>query len=438
MRTEFLILLFIMISLVEAVSANCPKVITLAKNLNMNLVRPSIWSQLQFDCCSASGVSCDATPSVVSINWNTLGLNGTLNSSSLPPNLIWLYLNSNLITGAIPTTWPTGIQTLYLHGNLFTGSIIALPPNVVTVWLQRNLLTGTLPNNLPASLNELHLDDNHLSGNLPDFPAGISYLYLGWYTETIHNQFSGTLRLNRPKGFEINFNLITDIVVTDRSLLAGCNLSDNPLLGNPNLANFAVCIQNNLYSPSSLPNTKMSSIFTTSKMSASSTSKTTTKTLMTTSSSTSATTPKLFTSTSSSTSTINGVQSFISSQSTSDASSTVSLTTDLASSTDIKLETLFSSNTVAVFVTNFALISQNTLTTIRNSTLNVFTENRVSYASISPIKMPFFELTLTKFFKLVVNVILVNYVFSKSPFLREIRAKYNIRGSSDRLRLSGF
>ena len=90
-----------------------------------------------------------------------------------------------------------------------------------------------------------------MSGDLPSFPSTLRHLSLG-YPGQPGNHFTGTLRLNRPIELWINDNWITDVVIQDGSVLATsgyyCDLSNNPLLGNPNILGLTRCFKNGLYS----------------------------------------------------------------------------------------------------------------------------------------------------------------------------------------------
>ena len=96
-----------------------------------------------------------------------------------------------------------------------------------------------------------------MSGDLPSFPPTLQYLGLG-LSGNPGNHFTGTLRLNRPIELYIYDNWITDVVIQDSSQIDPnyCELSNNPLLGNPNIAGLTTCTQDGLYSASLLPVTK--------------------------------------------------------------------------------------------------------------------------------------------------------------------------------------
>ena len=173
----------------------------------------AVWSSLQGDCCTASGVTC-VGQIVFMIRWTNMRLNGTINETAIPSSVSYLNLNDNE-------------------------------------------LKGSIPNGLPSALTELYLWGNQMSNDLPSFPSELKWLGLG-YPGFSGNYFTGTLRLNKPIAVEINDNWITDIVIRDSSQINSiyCDLSNNPLFGNPNLANLTMCTQIGLYSANLLPNTK--------------------------------------------------------------------------------------------------------------------------------------------------------------------------------------
>ena len=203
---------FILISISFSVSVDCSDMINLALNLGMQSQQPAIWNALQVDCCAASGITCSSLR-VTRIQWSNNGLNGTLNGTAIPQSTTFLSLEDNRITGNIP---------LYFSDELI----------------------------------DLELDGNYMTGDLPPFPSGLLYLYLGW-SGSFGNHFYGTLRLNRPLELYINNNWISNVVFQDSTALGRsgniCQLDNNPLLGNPNIANLTSCTKNGLYSANLLP-----------------------------------------------------------------------------------------------------------------------------------------------------------------------------------------
>ena len=215
MKFDTILLVILSYTTAYAVSIDCPKVIQFAKNLRVQNTQPTIWTQLQNDCCSASGITCDGVQRVTQIGWWGKGLNGFINGTAIPSSLTYLALHNNDIVGVVPS-------------------------------------------GLPSGLIECYLDGNQMSGDLPIFPSALRYLHLGWNGYP-GNHFSGTLELNRPIQLSIFDNWISDVVIQDISALAQCDLSKNPLLGNPNIAGLVICTKNGLYSAGLLPVTKSTS-----------------------------------------------------------------------------------------------------------------------------------------------------------------------------------
>ena len=198
--------LLLMSSTIYAVSIDCPNLRSFAFGLGMQSKQQAIWTQLQGDCCTASSITCDGSQHVTHIDWGNMNLNGFINGTAIPSNVMYLWLYGNVITGNIPSGLPSGLILLIVHGN-------------------------------------------QMSGDLPSFPSTLTNLALG-YPAYPGNYFTGTLRLNRPIVLLINHNLITDVVIQDSSQidLYWCDLSNNPLLGNLNIVGLTMCTKNNIYS----------------------------------------------------------------------------------------------------------------------------------------------------------------------------------------------
>ena len=372
-----------------AASVDCPVVISLARNLNLNLVQPTIWNQLQTNCCTATGVTCDSNPYVTRIIWESLGLNGTISTIVLPSNLQWLRFGLNSISGPLPTnwaSWPSSLYQVILKSNELTGNIPNTKPGTVTdFWVQDNLLTGPLPSNLLISLTELHVGSNFLSGDLPSFPASMVYLYLGWKTDScsvVCNKFTGTLRLIKPIWFTVNFNLITNIVITDISGLTNCDVSNNPLLGNPSLSSLGICSRNNLYAASLLPNTRIST-----------------------------------------TTTLKSNIKFFSNTIILAASTVQTSKGDFNS----QLENLFYPPQSAVQSNQFRQISSTKIYSMTNHNFRSEEqpERTILLVSILPTKSLSIYLTFTAFVvaKFAINLLLIGFIFSKTPIMREMKSR---------------
>ena len=234
-------------------STDCANVIQFALGLKMDVVNPTLLNQLKLDCCTPIVipaetklyVTCDSNNRVTEIRWYEMNLNGTINGTAIPIALTYISLASNLLTGSIPNSLPSSLKYLFLSDNLLTGSI---------------------PSNLPPGLTHLYVRGNFMTGDLPIFPNSLQYLRLG-FPGMRFNHFTGILRLNAPLELYINDNWISGIVIYDYSRLtsANCDLSNNPLFGNPHISNLTFCIQLSLYNASSLPitvSTAQSSVFT--------------------------------------------------------------------------------------------------------------------------------------------------------------------------------
>ena len=247
---------------IHAVSLlDCPNIINLATAMNMNVRQASIMAAIRSNCCTATGITCDGTNRVTEIDWRDKGLDGIINGTALPPMLTSLEFYLNGLSGTIPKVWPEEMRYIGLGNNNLVGSVpLNWPIGVEFLNLGSNFLTGAITSVvLPPSLVTLYIGDNMLTGDLPTFPASLQHVWLSLDAPTNFNRFSGTLTLTRPVHIIINGNYITDIIVADTTrIISGfCDISNNPLLGNSRISLLTMCRKNNLYSPSMLPNTKI-------------------------------------------------------------------------------------------------------------------------------------------------------------------------------------
>ena len=201
-------------------------ILIFATSLQLDIRQPAIMTQLRNDCCTATGVSCNGNGFVDSIYWNSRGLTGTVN-------------------------------------------VTALPPSVTILWIQYNYLTGILPNLHGTNVIDFRADSNYLSGSVSLMPPTLKYLVLGWYGNCMgagqQTHGYGKLFLYQPIEIHIVGNFITDVIIANTSNLITCDLSNTPLLGNPNVVNLTMCAKNNLYSTNlleSLLGDSKTSIFT--------------------------------------------------------------------------------------------------------------------------------------------------------------------------------
>ena len=227
---------------VLGLSVDCPNLINLASSLNVSTKQSAIWTALNIDCCATSGVIC-ASQRVTELDWHSLNLDGIFNETALPSNLKVLALWGNKLTGNIPTIFPSGLTRFDVGGNEMTGTISANFPNsVFYLSLYSNNLSGKIPSKLPTGLIALDVRSCQLSGDLPVFPIALQNFHGSG------NFFTGTLTLKVAISFEINDNMITDIQIQDITNLQSCDISNNPLLGNPRIPRLSACSQTGLYS----------------------------------------------------------------------------------------------------------------------------------------------------------------------------------------------
>ena len=327
------IVTIIFLVIVQSVSPDCPNLINFARELGIQSKQPSIWTQLQGDCCTVSSIVC-ASNRVIRINWNAIGLNGTINGTAIPSSVTHLLIFDNQISGTIPSVLPSGLITLNIYGN-------------------------------------------KLSGDIPILPSTLQYIFLG-ASGSPGNHFTGTIRVYAPLNLYINDNWITDVVIVDSSPLNACDLSNNPLLGNPNIAALTGCAKNDIYSPDLLPNTR-STFFTTT-------------TLMKTT-----------------------VMPFITTMSIPTTTLTFVFTTNIPSSisifTALAVVSMTSSTSLQILTTEMPLMTTTTISTTTNT--SVTTAVQLLFTK--------FTITLTILLRCIFSTILLTFVISKTPFLRELK-----------------
>ena len=211
-------LVVLFMAMVSAVSSDCQNVINLALGMRMDVKQPSIMSKLRTDCCSASSVSyspyvdCNTNQRVTDIDWSMMDLDGVFNGTALPSLLRTITVSQNSLVGPLPKSYPSSLFYMSVRGNSMGGDVPLFPDTLTEIRLGRNGSPG-----------------NHFTGRLY-ITGPIEYL-------------------------QINDNWITDVVILDTSQLGSCDLSNNPLLGNPNIANLGICTRNDLYSANLLPKT---------------------------------------------------------------------------------------------------------------------------------------------------------------------------------------
>ena len=233
-----------MLTTIRGVSIDCPDVINFALGIHLDLVQPTTFNLLKMDCCANNTVIRCSNSRVIALNFFRMNLNGSINGTSITSKVSELLLNFNKITGSLPDL-PPSITRLRVAVDELSGMLPAFPVNVKWVEYYNNQFNGSIPE-IPATLGTLFIDGNKMSGILPMFPASLVTLHLG-FPGNPGNKFSGLLKLYQPHDIIANDNLITDIFIHDTKNLTICDLSNNPLLGNPVLSNLTMCIQNGLY-----------------------------------------------------------------------------------------------------------------------------------------------------------------------------------------------
>ena len=239
----------------SAIKIDCPDIINLALGLGIQTAQPPIWASLQIDCCSTSGIIC-VGQRATSLNWSLKNLNGVLNGTALVAlhSLSNIDMSRNSISGSIPTNLPASLIRFSVWANQFTSTIpINLPIRLLEFDASHNRLSGGIPAVLPVGLQFLRVHNNQLSGDVPFLPFTLTDIALGWVGNPFGNHFTGFLIINAPVSVRINGNWITNVIIQDTSLLYNCDLSHNPLLGNPSIASLYMCFKNGLYSANLLP-----------------------------------------------------------------------------------------------------------------------------------------------------------------------------------------
>eukprot|EP00835_Amoeboradix_gromovi_P005857 NODE_600_length_6246_cov_0.137628.p1 type:complete len:559 gc:universal NODE_600_length_6246_cov_0.137628:3323-4999(+) len=224
-------------------------------NLGQNLISGSITSlklpvslsTLRLDSNNMNGVIPTLPDSLVYLQVQDNRLNGSL--PVLPPNLAVLAAYNNYISGYIPQTLPRTLLYLGLSANILKGPfyILSYPTRLQYVYLQMNQLTGNLNDMTGTGILEFHAYSNFFTGDVPLFPDTLKAISLGMPGYS-GNRFTGTLKLRRPSVVLINNNWITDVIIDDTTLLSQttCDLSNNPLLKNDNVASYP-CVKLGLF-----------------------------------------------------------------------------------------------------------------------------------------------------------------------------------------------
>eukprot|EP00835_Amoeboradix_gromovi_P006254 NODE_703_length_5018_cov_0.326286.p1 type:complete len:531 gc:universal NODE_703_length_5018_cov_0.326286:4405-2813(-) len=278
-------MIYVAMILVSSVSVDCPDMKILALGLRMDVKQPTLYSQLLSDCCAVTGIVC-VNSRVTGISFISKLFDGTINATAIPSTVTSIQLKSMAITGSFPLL-PSGVTMADFGSNLLTGSLPNLPASLTALYFNTNSISGPLPP-LPSGLTILSFFTNSVSGSLPSsLPVGLTSLVMGnnlmsgtvpdimpSVLRTIRfngnhfsgpiptsfatqidfqawggfNKFTGILILNKPKTFNIQDNLITDVIITDTSVMTQCVLTNNPMLESSNVAALGTkCVATGLY-----------------------------------------------------------------------------------------------------------------------------------------------------------------------------------------------
>jgi hypothetical protein len=111
---------------VFAISVDCPNVRIFAQGLGIPAKQPAIWTSLQGDCCTASGISC-TSQLVTQITWPNKLLNGFINWTAIPTGVNYLDTSNNVLTGTMPFSFPNGLSTIIISIMSFRGPFHCFP-----------------------------------------------------------------------------------------------------------------------------------------------------------------------------------------------------------------------------------------------------------------------------------------------------------------------
>ena len=112
-----------------------------------------------------------------------------------------------------------------------------------------------MPLNIPLNCLDFKIAGNTIEDVLPTLPLTLERLVINDAVYLKTNKISGSNRLTRPREIKIANSYITNIDLSDASFLDSnmCDISSNPLLGNPSILNLNVCIQTGLYANTVAP-----------------------------------------------------------------------------------------------------------------------------------------------------------------------------------------
>ncbi|KAE9460919.1 hypothetical protein C3L33_07177, partial [Rhododendron williamsianum] len=170
------ILLLLSLLLPLSSSASSPDAATMTALLSLLSPAPSGWTGT--NPCTWTGVSCDSSARVTSINLASKSISGSLPSTlNTLSHLTSLSLQNNLLSGPLPSLSNlTSLQQVYLDNNKFTSvptDFLAGLTSLQTLSLSQNagLSPWTIPDELTqsSSLTTLSASSAGIVGSVPDF-----------------------------------------------------------------------------------------------------------------------------------------------------------------------------------------------------------------------------------------------------------------------------
>ncbi|MFM9841176.1 MAG: RHS repeat-associated core domain-containing protein [Cyclobacteriaceae bacterium] len=177
------------------------------------------------------------TPNITNFGLRSTHRTGSFPNFSSAPNLFYIDLTNNELSGPLPEFAPgtlSNLKHLFLNSNQLSGSIpssIGNLTNLISLYLQYNQFTGDIPSSIGslANLTALELYSNKLTGQIPRTIGSLinlQYLYL-W-----DNQLTGALPTELS-----NCKVIREIAVNNNQLSELEQLDLLPALNTLNLHN---------------------------------------------------------------------------------------------------------------------------------------------------------------------------------------------------------
>jgi hypothetical protein len=199
--------------------SECQELLNIYNNTDGANWRNSInWNQTN-QPCNWYGISCkEGHVQNISLSWNKL--EGNISNLQSLPNLEFLGLHENQLSGNIPNFNLPSLVSLFMHSNKLSGNIPNFTnlSNLKELILYDNQLTGDIPNfiNFP-SLQQINLAYNNLSGNIPNFSNLPSLYFLNLSSNKLSGNIPNFINLpnlqmlylhsNQLSGSIPNFNL---------------------------------------------------------------------------------------------------------------------------------------------------------------------------------------------------------------------------------------